>query len=64
MEVNKIGMVSGTNSVLKMVQVNSVEKPIILFGKNVEHLGVLFEPEELGILSSYASVQDSVLIED
>ncbi len=63
MGIDRVGMVSGTNNVLKTAQVNNVEKPIVLFGKNVEHLGVLFEPEELGILSSYASAQDTVLIE-
>lgn len=64
MEINKIGIMSGANSVSGVAQVNNVEKPVVLFGKKVEHLGVLFEPDELGILSSYASAQDTVLIED
>ena len=64
MSIDKVSFVSTSQNVSSVSGVNNVGKLNSVFLKPEERLNLLFEPQELGILSSFANIQDNILIED
>ena len=64
MSIDKVSFVSTSQNVSNVSGVNNVGKLNSVFLKPEERLNLLFEPQELGILSSFANIQDNILIED
>lgn len=64
MHIDKINSISNSQGVSNIASVSNSAKLNSIFLSSEERINLLFEPQELGVLSSFASVQDNVLIED